>query len=76
MIEGGGIPCGRIMANCTIMIKIIADVIRIGDPIEIRLMTAPAIGRSILITIGMASTTNEINMCTGQWELRLIMIKV
>ena len=59
----------------TVMIEIIADMIRIADSVKIRLMAGKTGLRSIHITAGMALNTGQGEMGAGQRKSCLVMIK-
>ena len=63
------------MALSTDMIKIILDMVRIGDILIVRGMAGIAICRSVLISVGMTGDTLQRAMSTSQRKLRIIMVE-
>ena len=57
VIEGGRFPSAGGMANRTVVIEIIFNMIGVGYGGEIRLMTREAIRGSALVTLVVASDT-------------------
>ncbi len=69
-------PAIGAVADCTVVIEIISDMVRVCYSIEICLMTAEAVRWCILVPVGVTSNTLQRDVCPCKWETKRSMIKI